>query len=305
MKKTSILLFKTLTFVLPVIAFVLSACKNQPYPTAFVPPSHTTILMANDTLDNGLVLPIGTEISLHPNKPTAMHIYLPGPYRFIGITATMVAVKLQDFDITCSCTNGSEGCRPYTNPTANGCVPTGPSTNCTQTNSTRMGGKDVELSDGAVIDLSSDIHFIPHQTELSQTPPAYASLFFDSTVIQSLRSFVLANGTSAAFDVADTSTDGHLGEGYVYLPLSVYGRSLLIPIRQSTVSIVPSLDFTPASKVLSPEEMEADDTTTSGYSFCCSIGPDCIRYGYYIPFLGMAYFCPATTSIFCALHTPS
>ena len=125
----------------------------------------------------------------------------------------MVPVQLQDFDVTCSCANGSDGCRPYTNPTANGCVPTGPSTNCTQTNSTRMGGKDVELSDGAVIDLSSDIHFIPHQTELSQTPPAYASLFFDSTVIQSLRSFIMANGTSAAFDVADMSTDGHLGGG--------------------------------------------------------------------------------------------
>jgi hypothetical protein len=305
MKKIALLLVKALLHVLPVMAFVFSACKNGRYKTEFIPPSHTTLLIANDTLDNGLVLPVGTEISLYPDKPTTMHIDLPRPYRFIGITATQVAVDLQNFDITCSGSGASDGCRPYTNPTANGCVITGQCTHCTLVNSTRRLQKDVELSDGAVIDLSSDIHFLCRQAEVSQTPPAYPSLFFDSTVLQSLRSFVLASGTSAAFDGTSRSTDGHLEDGYVYLPLSVYGRSLLVPARQSLLPIVPPLDFTPASQVFSPEQIEADDTVASGYSFCCSIGPDCNPYAYYIPFIGRTYCCPASTSIFCALHTPS
>jgi hypothetical protein len=305
MKKTSNLLFKLLIGVLPVIAFIIYGCGKGTTRTAFVPPSYTTTLTANDTLENGLVLPIGTEISLHSNKPKTMHISFPGQYRFIGITVAQVAVELQDFDITCSCTSGTDGCSPFANSKASGCVNTGNCTTCTKKNSTSLDGADIELGDGAIIDLSSDIHFINNKAEVSEIPPAYPSLFFDSTVIQTLRSFVTANGTSEAFAVADTSTNGKLPKGYVYLPVSVYGRSLLVPVRHSTVSVIKALDYIPASNVVSLQDVQQVEATTSGYSCSCSAGPGCVKYAYYIPFLGMNYFCSAGSCMSCTLHTPS
>ncbi len=221
MKKKSRQIVRAMFTSLPALLIIVYACNKSKDKQADTASLRTVILQANDTLENGLVLPIGTEISVHPEKPKTMHISFPGQYRFIGITVAKAAVQLQSFDITCTCTAGTEGCSPYTNPKASGCVTTGNCTTCTQKNSASIAGEDMALSEGAIVDLSQDIHFISNKAEVSAIPPAYASLFMDSTVLQRLRSFVTMNGAGEAFAVADTSSAGILPQGYVY-PVSVF-----------------------------------------------------------------------------------
>ncbi len=306
MKRKSIRIIRTLWVALPVLSLflmVIYACNKAKNTQSLSSQDPTTTLIASDTLENGIILPLGTQISVHPDKPKTMHVVFPAQYRFIGITSSLVPVELSSFDITCTCDKGSEGCSPYTNPKASGCVTTGNCTTCTQKNSFSAEGEDEDLGEGAVIDLSSGIHFITSSSEVQALPAAYASLFMDSTVMQSLRSFMKGRGAGEAFAIADTSSSGVLPAGYVYLPLSIYGRSLLVPVKQAVVPVIAGLDYTPSKKMADQEDLQ-EQQAFSGYSCSCSSGSGCTKYAYYIPFLGMNYFCKAGGCLSCTLHTP-
>lgn len=297
MNHKSQLLVKSLFVAVPLSILLFFAC-NKGTNNAARPsyPGVSVTLEQVDTLENGLILPVGSLLSISPDSPKFVHVTYPDHFRFVGSTLTDDFLELQSFNVTCTCGSGGS-CSPFATGQATGCVTTGNCTKCTQT---QFGVDGKQLFNGITLDLSTGIHFITNAADLQSTRPITEAMLADPTVIQAMQSFI------KDYQVVDTqlvhqATDGSLPASYGLMPISVFGRSVLVPVQKDITQAY--MDLQVSTGAITADAM--DIQPFSAYTCSCSAGGGCnMAHSITIPFMGSVHYCSAGGCSSCTLGTP-
>jgi hypothetical protein len=304
MKKKCLLAFWAVLALVPLILILINACNSRKNKDTQALLETPTVLQQADTLDNGLVLPTGTAITIFSSKPKAFHVQFPGQYRFVGFADTF-PVQLDAMDVTCTCTSGTTGCTPYKNSKFSGCISSGNCSVCKQKNSAFLNDADVPLTEGAIINLAEPIHFITSKNDAPGLAPVYPSMLSDSFIVRSLRDFLNPYQKDNTAFLQDSSIK-NLPEGYAYMPVNLFGRSIIVPVQVDLLGLNYPSDFTPGRKEATELSGDTENSFAGGYGCSCSSGTTgCEYHDLYLFWLGWTYFCNAKSCISCTLHTPN
>jgi hypothetical protein len=288
--------------------FLLAACGKTPVGTTPVPGDHPTVdksvvLVQNDTTESGVVLPAGSTLTMYASDPHTIHVTLPDSLRFYGTTVEEENVTTGSIDITCTCNSGS-GCNPYFTAKSTGCATFGNCSSCTQTISKSSTAK-TSFAEGAVVDLRQGIHFITRNAEMQATLPATTAMLSDSVVVRSLANFVRPYQRDHLIQARARVTPANLPAGYRLIPVSIYGRSVLVPVQVNITPAFSTTDIHPrpvTGTSLEEEQDQVDESAgVTGYSCSCGAGTGCTKASMWI-FIGMVYYCHAGDCTSCTLH---
>ena len=94
-----------------------------------------------------------------------------------------------------------------------------------------------------------------------------------------------------------------LPPGYRMMPVSLYGRSLLVPVQESITPDCAMTDIHPRSKIVT-EAGETVSTVDGGYSCSCGAGTGCTYHYHWFFIVGMTYYWSSGVCTSCTLHTP-
>ncbi|TDW97115.1 hypothetical protein [Dinghuibacter silviterrae] len=299
-------LLKAVLVLLPFFGIIIYACKKDDAPATGLQQTDTTVaLVRADTLENGLALPAGAYLSYSPDHPHTVHVFLPGPYRYIGLTNENATVESKGIDITCLCSKGS-GCNPWFNSYGMGCMSFGGCSVCTQivtaNGALKVLSPNAYLPGGVVVDLSLGIRFITSKAEMQATPPIVDAMAADSTISTALGNFLAPYQQHYLSQVRMNDTARVLPPGYRMMPVSVYGHSLLVPVEESITPACAVTDIHPVKAAT--EEGEAESSIGSGYSCSCGSGTGCTYHYRWFPIVGMTAYCASGVCISCTLHVP-
>jgi len=305
MKSKCSLLLKGLLPIVSIAILIIFAC-NKGKETSATPSSKDSavILEQADTMENGLVLPAGSSLTIFASKPKTIYAVLPDGFALIGTTTGGQPLNIEVMDITCDCSSGS-GCNPFINSRASGCVTFGGCSKCTQTTSTHAGRQQntaETIGEGAVIDLSLGIRFITQSAEMTATPPILTAMLQDSSILRALQTFLAPYQQHDLSQVRAGGPGTSLPPGYRLMPISLYGRSLLVPVEEAITPACAITDIHPGSGVSTKTVDE--EAVTGGYSCSCGAGTGCSYHSMWIPWAGMTYYCSSGVCTSCTLHTP-
>ncbi|MGA0559914.1 hypothetical protein ACO2Q8_24850 [Larkinella sp. VNQ87] len=193
--------------------------------------------------DDGLLLPKGTRIFKDKSDPEGGVLFtLPEGYKLVGNDPSGARL-LAGGKINCKCTKGS-GCSPYIaslgNKVSKGCAMSDGCTTCLQTVSAfEEGEQKVAMTDLDIVNFNDELHFVVTKEEFVQLKSPTTALMNLPEVKKSIADFVSGYQKDDLAAVRNAKTSEELPANYTYIPLSVYGRVILVPV-QANITLAAS-----------------------------------------------------------------
>ncbi|MBD2702577.1 hypothetical protein IC229_18155 [Spirosoma sp. BT702] len=269
-------------------------------------PNQEITLTQELTLDNGLILPIGTVISRIENDPSSLRYRLPESYLVTGVSAGGRQLASSAGTITCSCTQGN-GCTPFVAMSGKnlveGCALGKYCSSCKTTRSARQGiiieGKDetwVEASGLDIINIKEGIHFVIDRKELDSLKCPFSFIIGAGEIQKEVFDFMDGFQKDKLEQVRSAKTIADIPVEYSLIHVSVYGRVFLMPVQRSlaensTNPLLNELILTGPNA--NPRMATASCRCTSGSKGCKLVERNAL--------IGKAIYCEAGECVTCQL----